>query len=235
MKPQALQDAIKLKASKGMTNRNRGGSFKDPYVKKYKITAEDIAAEKARSGRGGMAPMGTYNGPPIPLGGGGGGGAAAAEALKKVEQMRAEFIKDRDSILKEMKQLREEMKSHKAEMDKMQKENQKLKEQLKNGKSAPAQPSLEPHTPADFFAVQRKDKELREYMTKQVGLYPAKVMGVEIYDEKKMITFKKKLYLPAKLRKKTMEHYKSTKGSDWRAAIKKNFIWLEIDEDVSSF
>ena len=95
MKPQSLQDAIKKKAL-GKKDRFAKGEWKEPVVKKHQITAEDMAAEKAR-GRGGMAAS-------APGSGGGGGGASAAETMA----LKNELNMLREEMRNSVKQLKEE-------------------------------------------------------------------------------------------------------------------------------
>ncbi|KAL7564028.1 hypothetical protein ACA910_006939 [Epithemia clementina (nom. ined.)] len=94
MKPQSLQEAIKANALK-KKDRFTKGEWKEPVVKKHQITAEDIAAEKAK-GKGGI-------GAAIA---GGGGGASAAETMA----LKNELAMLREEMRSNIRQLKEEQK-----------------------------------------------------------------------------------------------------------------------------
>jgi hypothetical protein len=92
---------------------------------------------------------------------------------------------------------------------------------------------IEPHTAADLVKHQRKDPVLRQFMQTQMGLYTIKSMSIHEIDGCQIFFFDKKAYIPAKLRAKTIRHYKQANVdiSDALTALKSNCIWPTLEED----
>ena len=97
MKPQNLQDAIKLKALKKKDKISNGG-WKEPVVKTYKVTAEDMKACQETEGRGRRGGVGGGG-----VGDGGGGGASSADtmALKNELAMLRDEMRNNIKLLKD--------------------------------------------------------------------------------------------------------------------------------------
>jgi hypothetical protein len=100
-------------------------------------------------------------------------------------------------------------------------------------KSAPLPP---PYTTEELFECQRSDDSLREFMQSKTGLpYKTKHMSIEILDGNKLMYFKNRVYIPVKLRKKTVKFYCGTFPNDAKATLRENCIWPEMDEDVDNY
>jgi hypothetical protein len=95
---------------------------------------------------------------------------------------------------------------------------------------------IEPHAAADLVKHQRKDAVLRQFMQTQMGLYTIKSMSLHEIDGCQIFFFDKKAYIPAKLRAKTIRHYKQTNvdANDALAALKSNCIWPTLEEDFTN-
>ena len=72
-------------------------------------------------------------------------------------------------------------------------------------------------------------------MQSQTGLpNTAKNMSVMDIDGNKLVYFKKKVYIPVKLRRKTVKFYCESYPDDAHSTLRKNCIWPERDEDVDN-
>ena len=73
---------------------------------------------------------------------------------------------------------------------------------------------------------------------KGTGMYPKFSMSVKDVDGLKLVFFYKKLYVPEKLRTKTLQYYydhHSAAEGGWTRAMAKNVIWPSLDTDVTNF
>ena len=92
--------------------------------------------------------------------------------------------------------------------------------------------SIEPHTAFELTEHQRGDKALRRFMKTKTGLFDAKSMSIREVEDQQILCFKKKAYIPARLRFKTIRYHKEQHADceqDALAALKKHCIWLDMD------
>jgi hypothetical protein len=82
---------------------------------------------------------------------------------------------------------------------------------------------------------QRRDKALRRFMKTKTGLYDVKFMSIREVDDQQIFCFKRKAYIPVKLRTTTIRYYKEQHADadddDALAALTKNCIWPDLDVD----
>jgi len=92
--------------------------------------------------------------------------------------------------------------------------------------------SLEPHGAEDLLANQRKDKALRHFMKTKEGLFDPKYMSLREVDGGNLVLFKKKIYIPEKLRAETIEYYRSEHSeSEALEKMRKNCCWPDMEKD----
>lgn len=234
MKPQSLQDAIKAQALRKEKARQTGG-WKEPYVKKYEITAEDLAKSPKRV----QSPM-----PVPPL------YASAPPAVNNQELVSLKTI---------VEGMQQELKQQRVDITTLQKENEELRRTLRSrpsiGDSAqgssssrcmqspPSSPTslkkakppalLEPHSVEDLAKYQRLDEALRYFMKTKQGLYDSKYLSIREEKGGNLVCFKNKIFIPHKLREKTIRHYKSEHPTDSiaLAALRKNCCWPDLEKD----
>lgn len=224
MKPQSLQDEIKAKAMRREKLRESGG-WKEPVVKKYQVTAEDMVKSPRRA----QSPVAA---PPL----------YASAPVNNHELSSIKML---------IEQMQTELKRQRTDITALQEENRELREtvrsQQSNGGSAyiswpPESPvktkppaSMEPHKVEDLIEGQRLDKALRHFMKTKEGLYDSKYMSVREEKGGNIVCFKKKVYIPESLREKTILHYKRFHPSDTMAlaAIRKNCCWPDLEKDFS--
>jgi len=96
--------------------------------------------------------------------------------------------------------------------------------------------SLEPHSPETLLEQQRKDKALRHFMKTKEGLFDTKYMSLRAVDGGNLVMFKKKVYVPEKLRAKTIEYYKNEHDEESKAleVLRKNCCWPDLEKDFFS-
>jgi hypothetical protein len=237
MKPQSLQDAIKANALKKATARQNGG-WKEPVVKVHKVTADDMKRATPAAAMGGGGVPGT---------------ATAAMAMPtssyeltaingKLSEILQEIRKqgsDIKALREENERLREEVRQMKASNDASMSASASFNypSSMTNSPVSPKKTkppaALDPHTAADLVEAQRQDKALRQYMKTKEGLYEAKYMSLRPAAGGNIVCFKKRIYVPATLRKKTIDYYKRYNATDSQAleALRKNCIWLELEKD----
>ena len=236
MKPQSLQDAIKAQALRKEKARQSEG-WKEPYVKKYEITAADLVKSPTRQPQAPPAAPPLYASAPL------GNNNQELEAIKKmVHRMQVDLQQQR------------------ADITALQKENKKLRAALdspqqtrSNGgtgsscmssppyspispKKAKPPASLEPHKAEDLVEHQRLDKALRHFIKTKEGLYDSKYMSIREEKGGSLVCFKKKIYIPLKLREKTIQYYKNEHVTDSIAleALRKNCCWPDLEKDFFS-
>lgn len=225
MKPQSLQDAIRVQALRKEKVRQNGG-WKEPFVKQYQVTADDLVKSPKRV----LTPIEGFTVHPFP--------AVNSQELLGMKKM--------------MEEMSLELKRQRADITELQNENRTLRvalcSQLSNGgnsylsspSSSPVSPkkakppaSMEPHDPQVLSDHQRKDKALRHFMTTKEGLYESKYMSILEIKGGNIICFKKKIYIPQSLRRMTIQHYKKDHPTDSAAleALRKNCCWPDLEKD----
>lgn len=240
MKPQSLQDAIKANALKKATARQNGG-WKEPVVKVHKVTADDMKRATPAAAMGGGGVPGTA-------------AAGAAMAMPNSSSYELTAINGKLSeILQEIRKQGSDIKALREENERLREEVRQMKESNDASMSAsasfqypssmtnsPVSPkktkppaALDPHTAADLVEAQRLDKALRQYMKTKEGLYEAKYMSLRPAAGGNIVCFKKRIYVPATLRKKTIDYYKRYNATDSQAleALRKNCIWEDLEKD----
>jgi len=244
MKPQELQDAIKAAALKKKAKVEKG-EWKEPIEKRHRITREEFAKAKKLQVPQGTSSMALTAAP------------MNMDLVHKLERERQEWRKEKDGLL-------EEMKLHRSEMDELRKEMTKLREDMqelrvKNShlqqgatrelsaspkKQLEASPlekeeeeplSPKPHTAESLYEFQRKDKALRDFMKTQKGLFPAGHMDIKEIAGKKIVCFKNRIYVPLKLRDKTLAYYFDTYPKDPKRAMMKQCVWPELEKDFNEY
>lgn len=209
-----MQDEIKRRAA-----ARKSREWKEPVVKQVKVTAADLksATTSAPQSPPSVAPM-NYN---------------ATEL---------------NSIKRRLEEMNKELQQNKLDIQQLQKENKELRALVEKNAvgafplgSPPASPkknkppaSLEPHTASDLVAAQRSDKALRTFMKTKEGLYDAKYMSLrEESNVGNIVCFKKKIYVPLKLREKTIQYYKHEHSPDSvaLATLRKNCCWPDLEKD----
>jgi hypothetical protein len=228
MKPQSLQDAIKANALKKAQARQSGG-WKEPVVKVHKVTAEDMKRSTPAAATSS-----------IPAGG------APAPAIPNYELT---------SINNKLSEILQEIRKQGSDIKALREENERLREEVRQMKesndatsvattsyhpSSPVSPkkvkppaSLDPHNPIDLVESQRLDVTLRTYMKTKEGLYDGKYMSLRPAAGGNIVCFKRRIYIPIKLRQKTIQHYKRHNTSESKAleALRKNCIWPDLEKD----
>ena len=103
--------------------------------------------------------------------------------------------------------------------------------------AAAASDVLGPHTAQEVAHGQASDSKLVAYLEgKSAGMYPKFSMSVKDVDGLKLVFFYKKLYVPEKLRQKTLKYYHDKHGSgSWTRVLSKQVIWPSLDADVTTF
>jgi hypothetical protein len=100
-------------------------------------------------------------------------------------------------------------------------------------------PTSPPYTSEELYEAQRKDTDLREYMksNSKSGLpYTAKQTSIEILEGYKLLYFRKRVYIPATLRKATIQFYVATYGDNESLAnLSKYCIWPDLEADYHDF
>lgn len=77
---------------------------------------------------------------------------------------------------------------------------------------------------------------LREYLKSKTGLpYAGKHMTVEMIEESRLVYFKKKVYIPDRLRRKTVKYYCHAYPDTPKETIRENCIWPEMDQDMDNY
>lgn len=68
-------------------------------------------------------------------------------------------------------------------------------------------------------------------------MYPRKVMSIETIDGLKIVYFHRKIYVPEKLRPKTIMYYFNTysPASQAKSKLKEYCIWPDIEKDIASY
>jgi DNA mismatch repair ATPase MutL len=243
MKPQSLQDAIKAKALRQEQARQEKG-WKEPYVKKYEITAADLAKSPAQAPAS-ASPMYATSAPSAPtvL------PSPDVSAIKKmVQDVQSELKQQRMDIAalqKENNDLREALQSVQQQLQPQQQTHQQSATTASSSDHStplegPASPkkakqpaSPAPHSIEDLAEAQRLDKAMRHFMRTQEGLYDAKYMTIREETDGRLICFKNKIYIPLKLRDKTIQYYKSEHATESLAlaAMRKNCCWPDLEKD----
>ena len=101
-------------------------------------------------------------------------------------------------------------------------------------KKAKPPASLEPHAAEDLLAAQRKDKALRHFMKTKEGLFDSKYMSLREVSGGNVVLFKKKIYIPEKLRSKTIQYYRAEySDSEALEKMRKNCCWPDMETDYS--
>jgi septal ring factor EnvC (AmiA/AmiB activator) len=237
MKPQSLQDAIKAKALRKEQVRQEKG-WKDPYVKKYEITAADLVKSPAQAPAL-ASPMYATSAPAVLL-------TPDVSAIKKMMQdVQSELKQQRMDIAalqKENKELKEALQAVQQQLQQQTQQstttasssdhNTPLEEPTSPKKAKqPASPA--PHSIEDLAEAQRLDKAMRHFMRTQEGLYDAKYMTIREETDGRLICFKNKIYIPLQLRDKTIQYYKSEHATESLAlaAMRKNCCWPDLEKD----
>lgn len=104
--------------------------------------------------------------------------------------------------------------------------------------TVPSSDILGPHTAQEVAHGQASDTKLVAYLEgKSAGMYPKFSMSVKDVDGLKLVFFYKKLYVPEKLREKTLKYYHDKHSSDgsWTRVLAKQVIWPSLDADVTTF
>jgi phage shock protein A len=157
MKPQSLQDAIKAAAAQKRSKVEQGG-WKEPEVKAHKMTADEYEAMKGRRPSVPSAPSSSAPAYSAPNSANNGSSNhnnnhqshASAEMLRKLEQERNEFAREKQEILNEMKSCRRDMNETSASFASLQRsvdrltnkvaaleeENQSLREKVRNNQTS---------------------------------------------------------------------------------------------------
>jgi hypothetical protein len=238
MKPQSLQEAIKANALKKATARQNGG-WKEPVVKVHKVTAADM---KQSTPAAAMTSGGIHGAPAA-------GMMMMANSSHELTAINGKL----SEILQAIRQQGNDIKSLKEENERLREEVRQMKECNEASMSAsyhhhpstmtnsPVSPkkakppaSHEPHTAIDLVEAQRLDKTLRQYMRTKEGLYEAKYMSMRPVEAGgNIVCFKKRIYIPINLRRKTMDYYKRQNATDSQAleALRKNCIWPDLEKD----
>ena len=95
---------------------------------------------------------------------------------------------------------------------------------------------LGPHSAGDVAHAQASDSKLVAALEgKSAGMYPKFSMSVKEVDGLKLVFFYKKLYVPEKLRTKTLQYYYDNHNDDWTRVMAKHVIWPSLDTDVTNF
>lgn len=166
MKPQNLQDAIKASASKKKDKISTGG-WKEPVVKKHKMSAEEYKQIKKP-----QAPMAVAGAPSYAS-----GSSAGTEIIQQMQRERNELKKETSSLLSELKEQRREMKEYhqelkdnRSEMAQLRKDMAKMSQDmvgLKQGAKSTVRGSSplsladipSPYTTEELCETQRKDSK----------------------------------------------------------------------------
>jgi hypothetical protein len=99
-------------------------------------------------------------------------------------------------------------------------------------KKAKPPASLEPHAAEDLLASQRKDKALRHFLKTKEGLFDSKYMSLREVPGGNLVLFKKKIYIPEKLRSKTIQYYRDEySGGEALEKMRKNCCWPDMETD----
>lgn len=218
MKPQSLQDAIKEQALRKEKARQSGG-WKEPVIKQHKVSAEDLVRSPSRMAQSPIAMPPIYSSAVMPTT----TNNTEINSIKKIiEQMKKDLLIQKNEIAV----LRQENVALRNDLNAVmssEKENSKVK--------VPA--SLEPHSAKDLEESQRLDKALRNFMKTKEGLFDSKHMSIRDEQGCNIICFRKKIYIPDKLRSKTIQYYKRLHHTDSEAltALRKNCCWLDLEKD----
>lgn len=99
---------------------------------------------------------------------------------------------------------------------------------------------LGPHSASDVAHAQASDAKLMAAIEgKSAGMYPKFSMSVKQVDGLKLVFFYKKLYVPEKLRTKTLkyyyDHHNNAADGGWTRVMAKHVIWPSLDTDVTNF
>ena len=96
--------------------------------------------------------------------------------------------------------------------------------------------SMEPHAVEDLLTAQRKDPALRHFMKTKEGLFEPKHLSVREVEGGSLVLFKKKFYIPERLRSKTIQYYKNEYQTESKAleVLRKNCCWPELEKDFYS-
>jgi len=96
--------------------------------------------------------------------------------------------------------------------------------------------SMEPHAVEDLLTAQRKDPALRQFMKTKEGLFEPKYLSVREVEGGSLVLFKKKFYIPERLRSKTIQYYKNEYQTESKAleVLRKNCCWPELEKDFYS-
>lgn len=235
MKPQSLQDAIKAKAAKQQQARQAGG-WKEPAVKKYTVTAEDLARSPKRDARTLPSTPAYFASPVQPA------FNNDVMAIKKaVEVMQTELKQQRVDITTlrtENKELRDLIRSLQSATTNSNPTSSRAVSPssdpvISSPKKAKTPASVEPHSTEDLADAQRLDKAMRHFMRTQEGLYDGKHMSIREEKDGRIICFKNKIYIPLKLRDVTIKHYKNEHPTESvaLAALRKNCCWPDLEKD----
>ena len=245
MKPQALQEAIKAQALRKAKSRENKG-WKEPVVKKHQVTAEEMKGSARRVQTPAASTPYTSAAPTADMSG----------IQQRVSNLSADMnqlkmqLADAQKEIKALQAENKELLALKAEMAELKRSiqtqtgNSALLNQESASTSPPASPvktnkppaSMEPHTSKELVEHQRKDKVLREFMKTKQGLYDPKYLSLREVDEGNIVCFKRKIYIPKKLRDKSISHYKREfiVESMALAALRKNCCWPELEKDFFS-
>jgi hypothetical protein len=99
-------------------------------------------------------------------------------------------------------------------------------------KARPGDYSIEPHAPYELYERQRKDKELKDYLKTREGLWDEKYLRVDQIDGHNIVCFHNKVYIPHKLRKKTLQYYRARNPVNPFVEMEKNCIWPDMESTL---
>lgn len=92
---------------------------------------------------------------------------------------------------------------------------------------------IEPFTPEKLQYHQRKDDVFQKYIKTKEGLYPMKKMSIHDVGSSTIVCFKNRVYIPEKLREKTIQHYqKAYSTSMYQDKIQEYCIWPNMERDI---
>jgi hypothetical protein len=215
MKPQSLQDAIKAQALRREKARQTGG-WKEPVVKQHKVTADDLVKSPSRRV---LSPLAA---PPIYA-------SMAPSAVNNQEVL--EIKKIVEAMQKELRLLKDDIVALQKENKEIRKNVEAISAEKENKVKTPT--SLEPHSARDLEESQRDDKTLRLFMKTKEGPFDAKHLSIRNENSWSIVCFKNKIYIPERLRAKTIKHYKTSHPNDSSAlaALRKNCCWPDLEKD----
>lgn len=117
-------------------------------------------------------------------------------------------------------------------------------ENIANGLELPTSPkkktTMEPLTAAKIARWQGKDKILRDFLKEDnptslqtTQLFPKKLMSIKEIDGHMIVHFKKRIYVPPKLREKTTKWFLDNHSKNLALLeMSNNFIWPKMEHDL---